>query len=820
MRAGLLLHHARIAARTLLKSPGFTAVAVCALALGIGANTAMFSMVNTVLLRALPYRDADRLVEIWEKMPPDTGIPVAYPDYLDWRSANRVFEDMAISATFSDTLTGRGPAERIGIGYVSQEFLGLLGVQPALGRAFLPEDDRPNARRVVMLSHALWQSRFGGDAGVLGRSVAIGGAKYDVIGVLPASFRYHRGADVYVPFALCIESHHMVRGNHNNTFVIARVKPGVSLEQARAQMDAIAKRLEREYPVNNGIGAKVVPLRELLAGGARRRLLVLLGAVALVLLIACANVANLLLARSSARRKEMAIRTAVGASRAQIVTQLLSESLLLALAGGALGIAVAQAAFRVLTSLLPWGFEAADVRIDATVLAFTFAAACVAGIVFGLAPALHASSVSLSEAMKEGGRGAGQGRGRTRTRTALVVAEVAMAFVLLAGAGLLMRSLYGLLSVSPGYPAEHLLTMRINWPYSDPDTAFRLAAFHRRLTGRVRALPGVREAGGVSWLGLAGDGYSSASFYRADRPVPGPGKVPDAAYHAATPEYFRTMGIRLLKGRLFTEADGRIPEGMDVRRYRELFSKMRVVAVISETMARRFWPGEDPIGKTFHFGPPGMNGPLVEIAGVVSDIKQNDLTVPSYPEFYISMYQWASEMTLVVRTHGDPMALAGAIRKTVAELDPNVPLTSVRSMETVIAESVAPRRMNVLLIGSFAALALVLATVGIYGVLSYAVTQRAHEIGIRMALGASRARVLGRVVCEAAGMALAGVGIGVLGGLALTRVIASMLFGVGAADPATFAAVGAILFATALVAGYIPARRATRVDPVIALRAE
>ncbi len=820
MPAGLLPRYVRQAVRTLLKSPGFTAVAVCALALGIGANSAMFSLVNAVLLRALPYRGADRLVEICETMQPYEGIPVAYPDYLDWRAANRVFEDMAISATFSQTLTGNGPAEKVNISYVSQEFLGLLGVRPIIGRAFLPEDDRPNARPVVILSHAFWMTRFGGDAGVLAKSIAIGGVKHDIIGVLPASFRYHRRGDAYVPFARCVESHGMFRGNHNNAFVIARLKEGVSLHQARAQMDTIAKRLEREHSVNSGIGARVTPVRELLAGGARGRLLVLLGAVALVLLIACANVANLLLARASARRKEIAVRTALGASRRHIVFQLLVESMLLAVAGGALGILLAKTAFRVLASLLPWGFDRADLNVDLTVLGFTFGAACLAGIAFGLAPALHASAVSLSEAMKEGGKGAAQSGGKRRVRSALVVAEVAMAFVLLAGAGLLMRTLYSLMSVDPGYSTERLLTMRINWPYAEGAAAFRSAAFHRALTERVRSLPGVREAGGITWLGLAGDGYSSATFYRTDQPVPGQGKVPDAAYHAATPEYFRTMGIRLLKGRLFTEADGRLPEDMDRSKLMETFSRMRLVAVVSDTMARRFWPGEDPLGKTFHFGPPGMNGPTVEIVGVVLDIKQNDLTASSYPEFYISIYQWTSDMTLVVRTHADPMSLAGAIRKTAAELDPNVPVTSVRSMDMVVADSVAPRRMNMLLIGSFAALALALATVGIYGLLSYTVAQRTHEIGIRMALGASRGRVLSRIVREAGLLAAAGVAIGILGGLALTRVIASMLFGVTAADPATFAAAAALLIITALIAGYVPARRATRVDPVIALRSE
>jgi putative ABC transport system permease protein len=814
------MQYVRYSVRVLLKSPGFTLVAVVALALGIGANTAIFSLIDTVLLRPLPYAHPDQLVEISEKSPQYERMPVAYPDYVDWRAAAGCFEGMAISATFGEILTWAGPAEKHDTAYVSGNFFGVLGVRPLLGRGLLPEDDQPNARPVAVLTHAFWQTRFGGDRAILGRQFSLNGVRFDIVGVLPASFRYHHGGDVYVPFALSLKDYGMVRGNHNNSWVIARLKPGVSLEHAKARMDTISRRLEREYPMNSGIGAFVIPLRELLSGGARRQFMVLLGVVGLVLLIACANVANLMLARSVTRRKEMAIRTALGAARGRIIVQLLTESLLVACAGAGFGLLLAQIGFRTLAALLPWGFAPQDLRIDLPVLAFTAGAACLAGLAFGLAPAIQVSAVSLSEAMKEGGKGSVQGRGTARLRSALVVAEVALAVILLAGAGLLMRSLYRLLSVDPGYRGDNLLTVRLDWPYRDRALANRAVDFYERSVERARALPGVRAAGGVNWLGMAGDGFSSAAFYRLDRPLPAQGQVPDAAYHTATSGYFATLGIPLLRGRLFSEADGRLPP-ITQENLMQIFLRQRLAAVVNQSMARKFWPGEDPVGKQFRFGPPGMDGPLVTIVGIVGDIRQHGLNTPPQPEFYLSALCFPTgPITLVLRTHSNPLAILPALRKAIAGLDPNVPLTRARSMEAVIAESVAPRRMNLLLIGGFAGLALVLSAVGLYGVLSYTVAQRTHEIGIRMALGAAAAEVVGGVLREALGLTAAGIAIGVAGGLALTRILSSMLYGVAATDPATFAAVSLLLLAVALAASYVPARRATRVDPVVALRCQ
>lgn len=815
-----ILQLVRQTVRSLLRTPGFTVVSVAVLALGIGANTAIFSVLNAVLLRPLPYPNAGELVEIVETSNSHTW-SVSYPDFVDWRSQADVFENMAITSNWPVTLAGAGEAERVMVSYVSGSFLRTLGVAPALGRDFLPDEDRTESAPVVILSHGFWQRRLGGEPNAIGRTLTLDGKAYTVVGVLKPSFRFHRPADLYAPFAHCIDAYGMEeRGNHNNSWVIARRKPGVTMEQAQARMDGIAAQLAAAYPASNtGIGAQLRPLREAMVGGrSRRSVLVLFGAVAFVLLIACANMANLLLARSAARRKEIAVRAALGATRARLVFELLVESVALAAAGGALGLYAADTSFRALVRLLPHGFEAGDIRIDAAVLGFSVLVSLLTGIVFGLAPALQISRSAIAEGLKEGGRQAA-GVVRTRLRGALVVAEVAMALVLLAGAGLLMRSFTHLLRVETGFNPEHVLAAELSWPSNPWATANRLNAFQRELVERARALPGVISAGGV-WPLPFGGGGAVATFWVEGKPIPARGQFFEAGQHVATPDYFRAMGIPLLRGRLFTEADGVLPEVAGNKALMEWFMSAELIAVVNATMAERHWPGEDPVGKRIRWGTPERPGPVIKVVGVVGDCRDAALEHPSGARFYLSAYQMPRPLTLVLRTEGDPEAMAGAVRSMVKSIHSGVPVTRIRSMERAVADSVAGRRANVLLLGAFAALAVALAAIGIYGVTGYTVSQRAHEIGIRMALGADRRSVLGMVLGRTALLAVVGVAIGVIGALALTRVLGTLLFGVGAADPVTFAAVSALLIGVALLAGYVPARRATRVDPVIALRQE
>ncbi len=805
--------------RALLRSPGFTVVAVLALALGIGANTAIYSLVNAVLLRPLPYRAPARLVEISERDNESDYIPVDYLDYLEWRAQSDVFDGMAFHATFWQTLTGLGPAENVQVVFVSAEFFRTLGVRPILGRDLVASDDRRSATPVAILSHAFWQDRFGGDRAVLGRTIRLGQRDFRIVGVLPPSFRFHRAGQAYVAFGPCLTQWGMdQRGNHNNSFVLARLKFGIPLELAQRQMSTIARRLEAQFPgLNSGIGAAVRPLRELVAGGVRGQMLILFGAVAFVLLIACVNVANLMLARSAARREDIAIRAALGAGRLRLARQLLIECLLLSLAGALLGLLFAEATFSVLAKLLPWGFEPRDISIDGAVLAFTLVVACSTGVLFGIAPALQATRISLSEALRESGRSGGPGAGRKDLRRALVVAQVSISMVLLTGAGLLARSFWRLMQVSPGFETEHVLTLDVNWPHWETAGPAGAVAFHKQLAERVRALPGVRAAGAI-WPLPLGDGSAAIPFYRADRPIPARGQFPVVPYHRATPDVFPALGIPLLRGRMFTAADGRAPQGQTRAQLDAEWRASTIAAVISESMARRFWPGEDPVGRRIRFGPPEFNGPWVQVVGVVGDIRGAGLDRPAEAELYLSAYQDPNDMTLIVRSAGDPTAPAAAIRRIVTELDSNVPVAHVRTMDRVIADRASWRRTNMLLIGSFAALALALAAVGLYGVMAYMVAQRRHEIGIRIALGARGGEVLAAVVKEAGLLALAGVGCGALGGLALTRVLAGSLFAVKPTDPSTFAAAALLLLAVAVVASWAPARRAAGVDPVIALR--
>ncbi|HTT63474.1 MAG TPA: ABC transporter permease [Bryobacteraceae bacterium] len=809
----------RYALRTLLKTRGITFAAVLALALGIGANTAIFSVVNAVFLRPLPYPGAGRLVEISETSG-QNSMSVSYPNYLDWRSQVDVFEHLAANAPYDATLEVSGNAERLPVNYVSADFLTVLRTKPRLGRDFKPEDDQPGAAPVAMLTNRLWQIRLGSNPAVLGSTISVDRRRYTVIGVLPPEYHFYRGGDILVPISDAVTRQTLyMRENHNNMYVLARLKPGVTLLQAQAQMSTVAQRLASAYPASNtGIGARVTTLRERVAGEARRPVMMLLGAVCLVLLIACVNVANLLLARAADRRKEMAMRAALGASSWQVLRQLLLESVLLGVAGGALGLLLARWSFAGLLRLVPASIAAGGLSIDFRVLGFTLIVSILTGVLFGMAPAFDASRLKLNDALREGGRTAG-GSARRRLRDALVVAEVALALVLLVGAGLLFRTLHRLMSVPLGFNTEKILSVRVSLPDTNEFSAERGAAFFEQLVARAQNMPGVSSAGIISHMPLSGF-FSNMVLFRDDRPIPERGNLPNADQRTASPEYFRTMGVPLLRGRLFTPADGRVT---NFRREALLdwLRQNHFSVVISEAMARQLWPGEDPIGKTFRPGFPEMNLPPVTVIGVVGDVRDYGADTVPTATFYWSAYHFPrGTYTLVLRTHTEPTAPVSDLRRLTAELDRSAILTDVATVEQLVSDSLAPRRLNMLLLAIFAGLALLLSGVGIYGVMAYAVNQRSHEIGIRMALGASGAAILRMVLGKAVLLGGLGVLIGATAAIALTRLIASMLYGVEASDPLTFLTVAVLLFAVAVGASYAPARRATRVSPLTALRVE
>ncbi|HZI17771.1 MAG TPA: ABC transporter permease [Pyrinomonadaceae bacterium] len=801
----------RYGLRTLAKNPGFTAVAVIALALGIGANSAIFSVVNTVLLRPLPYKDPDRLVVVWEDRSKN-GYPRDTPaagNYVDWRDQNQVFEGMAAVANQSFNLTGSGEPERIDGRNVSAGLFPLLGVEPQLGRGFLPEEDQPGAGRVVVLSHGLWQRRFGADPSIVGRELTLNGVSHTVVGVMPAGFQFPTPEDqLWVPIAFTSQEA-ANRGRHYLQ-VFARLKPGVGMEQAQAEMNTISARLQQQYPnTNTNVGAAIVPLHEQLVGDIRPALLLLLGAVGFVLLVACANVANLLLARAAARQKEVALRVALGANRARLLRQFLTESVLLALLGGAVGLLLALWGVNLLRAFMPEGVsQARAVAVDARVLGFTLLVSVLTGLAFGLVPALQASRFNLNETLKEGGRDAAGGRRGGRVRSALVVMEVAVSLVLLIGAGLLINSFLRLRSVDPGFHTENLLTMKVVLPQTKyPDQA-RRTAFYNELLERVRSLPGVKSAAVATNLPLTFKGNAIGVSIEG-QPDPGPGQRPSVVTRVISPDYFRTMGIQLSQGRQFGDHD-RVDSP--------------AVAVISETAARRFWPGEDPLGKRLTPGAAASADPddWITVVGVARDVRQFELDAEPKPQMYLS-YQQASffePRDLVVGTEVEPLSLAGAVRQAVWSVDRDQPVSDIRSMEDILSASVARQRFSTLLLAVFAGVALVLAAVGVYGVMSYTVAQRTREIGIRLALGAQRRDVLRLAVGQALRLVLIGVAVGLAGALMLTRVMSSLLYGVSATDPATLIAVPLILAGVALLASYIPARRATRVNPLIALRYE
>ncbi|HEY9281941.1 MAG TPA: ABC transporter permease [Pyrinomonadaceae bacterium] len=798
----------RYGARMLLKAPVFTSIAVITLALGIGANTAIFSVVNAVLLRPFPYENPERLLIIQESVSGGAGISPSYLNFADWHAQNTACSSMAaVRMNESFNFTGAGEPERLQGRIVSAGFFSTLGIKPLPGRDFLAEEDRPGATPAVILSHGFWQRRFGADPGIVGKQLTLNNQSFTVVGVTPANFQFGPEADVTVPMGLQAERFRL-RGRDPGVGVVARLRPGVSQQQAETELNLFAARLERQYPESNtGRRVLLTPLHESFVGNVRQPLLILLGAVGLVLLIACANVANLLLVRASARRKEMAVRVALGAGRVRVVRQLLTESVLLAALGGALGVLLAFWGTSLIISQVPDGIPRLhEAEVDAPVLVFTLAVSLLTGLLFGLAPALQASRPNLTEGLKEGERGS-SGRGQ-RLRGALVVCEVALTLALLAGAGLLIQSFRRVLQADPGFNARNLLTMQLSVNNAD---GHQVANFFEQLQREVRSLPGVRSVAVSNGLPLGG--ANQPSFIVEGRPRPEPGKEPAGIRYTVSPDYFGTLGIELLKGRVFAAQD--TPD-------------TQPVVIIDEVLARQYFPDEDPLGKRLAQALP--NAPSLEIVGVVRHVEHDSLDgqAPARAQFYLNFHQIPAErlptqvrrINLLVRTEVDPSSLAPAVRGQVAALNKDQAVFNVRTMEQIVAQSVAPRRFSMLLLTVFAAVALVLAGVGIYGMMSYSVAQRTREIGVRMALGAKVSDVLKLVIGQGMKLVLFGLALGLVASVALTRTIKGLLFGVSANDPATYAVIAVLLALVALLACFVPARRATRVDPMIALRGE
>jgi len=800
----------RYGARMLLKKPGFTLIAVLTLALGIGANTAIFSVVYAVLLRPLSFPEPDRLVVLAGKGRETLiGAGVAYPDYEDWRARAQSFEDMACFLNTGLNLTGVDPPVALPSRRVSWNFFPMLGVKPQLGRLFTDQDDRPGATPTALISHGVWAEKFGGDPGVIGKTIRLNGDPFEVVGVLPPGFEFLRRYDIYVPLGLWFTPGHNIlkRSNQFPLYVLGRLKRGITDERARAEMESLSLQLEREYPqTNTNRRATAARVADLMVENVRPVLLVLLGAVGFVLLIACVNVANLMLVRAAEREREVAVRLALGAGRSRVVRQLLTESALIAALGGMAGLLIGVWGIEGLTALVPQDLARLDqVRLNGTALMFTLGVSALTGLLFGLLPALRASRTDLHAALKEGGRSMA-GSSWERARKGLLVAEVGLALVLLVGAGLMLRTLHKLTRVDPGFNAENLLTVQFSLPGRTYNIERRLA-FFRECQARIEALPGVNSAAFAMSLPIVGWNWGN-TFIVADSPTSPPSELRWATFTPVGANYFETMGVRLLKGRVFSEAE---------------MADSPPVTVINESLARSLWPNENPVGKRLKQGSAESQAAWREVIGVVSDVKWNVVDQDTPSHVYLPLAQRNSNFVgLVVRTIDKPLALASTVEKAIRSIDKDLPVTS-RSMDQLMGNAIARQRLTMALMASFAILALALAGVGVYGVMSYAVEQRRREIGIRLALGAQTSDVLRLMVRQ--GMTLAGAGVifGVAAALAMARLMTSfsgLLFGVKATDPATFALIALLLLAAALLACWIPARRATKVDPMIALRYE
>jgi putative ABC transport system permease protein len=799
----------RYAIRQLRKSPGFTVVAVVTLALGIGANTAIFSVANGVLIRNLPFQDPQRLVLLWGVGRDDNRDQLSFTDVDDYRSQNHVFEDVVAFGNWSATFTGADTPARIPGMQVSDGYLSLMRVKPLLGRDFVPEEQIEGRDQVILLTYGLWQDRFAGDPQIVGKQLSVSGKPYTVVGVTPTDLPMlpvtlvDGPAQFYRPVA---EKHDDKERLSQHLRAIARLKPGVSVEQAQADLEVIHRGLAKQFPNEySTTGVRVVKLRDDIASGLRPALLVLLGAIGFLLLIACANVSNLLLARSLARQKEIAIRSALGANRARLVRQVLTESVLLGLCGGAAGILLAFWGTNVILAIgrkaIP---QLAAVSLGGRVLGFTASLSLATGLLFGLFPALRFSAITLSDTMKEGARNLSASH--DKFRKALAATEIALSLVLLAGAGLLVRSFGKLYDIDPGFRSDHLLTMDIGLPSANyPEGTDKPLVFYRVLLGRINAFPGVERAGAVNVLPL-GANFDTAGT-EPEGFVHGPGEAPYPERYIVTPGYLAAVGIRLVRGRLLTEADQQ---------------NAPLVVLISSTAAERWWPSQDPIGRRVKL--PGFDyqpQPWRTVIGVVQDVKQAGLDAPPTMQIYLPHAQYRNGyLTLIVRTKSDPLALATEVRRQVTEVDPEQAVSNIASMDQVRFDSIASRRFSATLLSTLAGLGLLLASVGVYGVISYGVSQRTREIGIRMALGAARGDVLSLVVGEGMKLLLLRVVAGAISSLLLTPVVSGLLFGVSPRDPVAFAASAVFLAAVALLACYVPARRASRIDPMVALRYE
>jgi putative ABC transport system permease protein len=807
-----LLEDMRFGLRLLRKNPGFTLVAILTLALGIGANAAVFSVVYAVLLRPLPYKDPASLLVLHETTPKVGDVSVSFPNFIDWRAASRTFRQMAAVQAVDFNLAGVTQPENISGDAVSPNFLSMMGVRPFLGRDFDASEEKPGTAPVLLLSYSLWQSHLGGDPNAVGKTITLDGRSFTIVGVLPPNYRSLDTTDVMLPIGVWATDNSGAikeRGERGDMVVIGRLAAGAGFGQARAEMEGIAARLAIEYPGSNDqFSVKLQPIRQAFVGDMKTAILVLFGAVLFVLLIACANVANLFLVRGASRTKEIALRIAFGASRGRIIRQMLTESLILACFGGVVGVGLALGGIRGMARLIPGDMlSGATVNLNGAVLLFVAGVVALAAFIFGLAPALHSTKPDVQSELKEGGRSSGGGVAQNRLRGALAVAEISLALVLLIGAGLMMKSLYRLLEVDPGFRPERVLTMGMDLRAQQYSEDPAVLNFWQQLIDRVSALPGVQSAAVGTVIPLT-DSHSRSDVTIEGMALPTPGNFPHPDVHIVSPGYITALGIPLLRGRTFTDQDN---------------EKAPLAGMINAMVARRFFPNEDPIGKRFMFGHPSAANPpkWYTVVGVVSDTRLYGLANPARLEVYVPFRQNPrNSMALVVKSGADPASLTSAIRDAVQSIDKDQPVFAVSTMQELVSNSVATRRMTLVLLGLFSGLALVLGAIGIYGVISYSVAQRTHEIGIRMALGAPRADVFRLVVGE--GLKLAGVGItiGIAAAFGLARLLSSLLYGISATDFETFLGVAVLLALVALVACYVPARRAMRVDPTVALRYE